>query len=99
MCIWSDDSCNLLDNRQTGSGKTYTMFGPPFSMALAVAAQKESGAGAASISGDGILLPEHGFLLRSGLDSLAAVEALKVQGCTAVLHGSMIEMYVTASAE
>eukprot|EP00937_MAST-01D_sp_MAST-1D-sp2_P007221 g7221.t1 len=84
---------DLISYGQTGAGKTYTMFGPPHSMAEAAAAQERSGAGT-SISGDGILRPEHGFLLRSGLESLAAVEELEGRGCKAVLHGSMIEMSI-----
>jgi hypothetical protein len=84
---------DLISYGQTGSGKTFTMFGPPFSMADAAAAVDKSGAGA-SVAGDGILRPEHGFVLRAGLDSLAAVQALEASGCKAVLHGSMIEMSI-----
>eukprot|EP00501_MAST-03F_sp_TOSAG23-6_P001167 GSMAST32.ASY1.ANO1.1211.1 assembled CDS len=43
---------------------------------------------------NGIILPEHGFLLRSGLDSLAAVQRLVSAGHKAVLHGSMIELSI-----
>jgi hypothetical protein len=37
-------------------------------------------------------------VLRSGLDSLAAVKALEGRGCKAVLHGSMIEMPIQSFA-
>lgn len=84
---------DLISYGQTGSGKTFTMFGPPYSMAEAAAAVNKSGAGA-SITGDGILRPEHGCVLRSSLDSLAAVQALEARGCKAMLHGSMIEMSI-----
>jgi hypothetical protein len=84
---------DLLSYGQTGAGKTYTMFGPPHSMAEAAAAQKKSGAGT-GVSGDGILRPEHGFVLRSGLDTLAAVQALEARGCKVALHGAMIEMSI-----
>jgi hypothetical protein len=84
---------DLISYGQTGSGKTFTMFGPPHSMAEAAALQSRSGAGT-GISGEAILRPEHGFLLRAGLDSLAAVAALRARGCKAVLHGSMIEMSI-----
>ena len=89
---------DLISYGQTGSGKTFTMFGPPHSMAEAAAAQKKSGAGK-DISGDGILRPEHGFVLRSGLDCLAALQGLRARGCKAVLHGSMIEMSILSFQE
>ena len=42
-----------------------------------------------SIAGEkGVLRPEHGFVLRSGLDSLAAVKALEARGCTPGLHAT-----------
>ena len=75
-----------------------TPAGPPYSMAEAAAAQKKSGAGT-GISGDGILRPEHGFVLRSGLDCLAAMQELTARGCKAVLHGSMIEMSILSFSE
>ena len=62
-------------------------------MAEAAAAQKKSGAGSGA-SGSGILRPEHGFVLRSGLDCLVALQQLEARGCRAVLHGSMIEMSI-----
>ena len=86
---------DLVSYGQTGAGKTFTMFGPPHSMAEAAAAQRKSGA-ATGVSGDGFLMPEHGFVLRSGLDCLVAVRALEARGCKAVLHGSMIEMSITS---
>jgi kinesin family protein 5 len=89
---------DLISYGQTGSGKTFTMFGPPHSMAQADAAQRKSGAGK-GISGDGILRPEHGFVLRSGLDCLAALQELAARGCKAVLHGSMIEMSILSFQE
>ena len=87
---------DLISYGQTGSGKTFTMFGPPHSMAEAAAAANKCGTGSNSISGDGrhLLRPEHGFVLRSGLDCLAVVKVLKARGCKAVLHGSMIEMSI-----
>jgi hypothetical protein len=84
---------DLLSYGQTGSGKTYTMFGPPHSMAEAAEVQRQSGAGR-GVSGDGILRPEHGFVLRSGLETLAAMHALEVRGCRAALYGAMIEMSI-----
>ena len=54
---------DLISYGQTGSGKTFTMFGPPHSMAHAAAAL---GGGGGTISGEGILRDEHGFILRSG---------------------------------
>jgi hypothetical protein len=89
---------DLLSYGQTGAGKTFTMFGPPHSMAHAATAQKQSGAGK-GISGEGILRPEHGFVLRSGLDCLAAMRDLEARGCKAVLHGSMIEMSILSFTE
>ena len=89
---------DLISYGQTGSGKTFTMFGPPHSMEQAAAAQRKSGAGE-GISGAGILRPEHGFVLRSGLDCLAALQDLRARGCKAVLHGSMIEMSILSFQE
>ena len=89
---------DLISYGQTGAGKTFSMFGPPHSMAEAALAQKASGAGA-GISGDGILRPEHGFLLRAGLEALAAVQALEARGCKALLHGSMVEMSILSFAD
>ena len=68
------------------------------SMAEAAALQSRGGAGT-GISGEAILRPDHGFLLRAGLDSLAAVAALRARGCKAVLHGSMIEMSIQSFAD
>jgi kinesin family protein 4/21/27 len=78
--------CDLLSYGQTGSGKTYTMFGPPFSMAKAA----EEGAS---------VQPEHGFLLRSGLDALEAVAAIEARGDRAILHGSMVELSIQSFQE
>lgn len=85
---------DLISYGQTGSGKTFTMFGPPHSMAEAAAALRGSPKGDSIAGEKGVLRPEHGFVLRSGLDSLAAVKALEARGCKAVLHGSMIEMSI-----
>lgn len=85
---------DLLSYGQTGSGKTYTMFGPPHSMAEAAASQKKSGAGRGASSDGILLLPEHGFVLRSGLDTLAAMHLLEARGCKVALHGAMIEMSI-----
>lgn len=84
--------CDLISYGQTGSGKTFTMFGPPFSMEKAAA---DLGGG----SGEGVevLKPEHGLILRSGLEALAAVDAMNRPGgggLKAVLHGSMVEMSI-----
>jgi len=89
---------DLISYGQTGAGKTFTMFGPPNSMAEAAAAQNKSGAGK-GVSGDGILRPEHGFVLRSGLDCLAAMQELRARGCKVVLHGSLIEMSIMSFQE
>lgn len=83
---------DLISYGQTGSGKTYTIFGPPHSMALA--AENMSADAESTIQGDGILREEHGFILRVGLSCLAAVNDLNVDGHTAVLHGSMVEMSI-----
>ena len=89
---------DLISYGQTGSGKTYTMFGPPHSMAAAAAAlPKDSGTGKPGGGGGGggaVLLPEHGVVLRAGLECLAGVAALEARGCKAALHGSMVEMAI-----
>ena len=78
---------------QTGSGKTFTMFGPPFSMENATKALGPSGGD--GVSSDGIILPEHGIILRSGLEILQAVAAINASGTRkATLHGSMVEMSI-----
>lgn len=85
---WIDGfDVDLLSYGQTGSGKTFTMFGPPFSM-------EKAASDLATTADDGdILKPEHGFILRSGLEALNAVDAINASGeMAAVLHGSMIEM-------
>jgi hypothetical protein len=90
---WLDGiDVDFLSYGQTGSGKTFTMFGPPLSMARAVRALGEGGG--AGIAPEGILLDEHGFTLRAGLEALAAVEAINASGSRAVLHGSMVEMTI-----
>jgi len=76
---------------QTGSGKTFTIFGPPNSMAVASESQRKSGAGSGV---DGIVMPEHGFLLRAGMEALSIMETLKSQGMRVALHGSMVEMSI-----
>jgi hypothetical protein len=57
------------------------------------------GGSSTASSGDDILRPEHGFVLRSGLDSQAAVQALEARGCRAALHGAMIEMSILSFQE
>ena len=75
------------------TGKTFTMFGPPFSMEQAANKLNSSGSGEGT-SGDGIILPEHGFILRSGFEALQAVAAINNSGGKATLHGSMVEMSI-----
>jgi hypothetical protein len=82
---------DLLSYGQTGAGKTFTMFGPPYAMA---AAAKALGGGGSGIAADGILVDDHGFILRSGFEALAAVESINQSGRRAVLHGSMVEMTI-----
>lgn len=84
---------DLLCYGQTGSGKTFTMFGPPYSMAKVAEEQMRSGGGTGT-SDDGMLLAEHGFLLRAGLEALKELDTLKSRGAKAVLHGSMVEMSI-----
>ena len=84
---------DLISYGQTGSGKTFTMFGPPFSMEQAANKLNSSGSGEGT-SGDGIILPEHGFILRSGFEALQAVAAINNSGGKATLHGSMVEMSI-----
>lgn len=84
---------DLISYGQTGSGKTFTMFGPPHAMAKASTAVKR---GAAA---DGILADEHGFCLRAGFDSVAAVNAMNAGGKRAVLYGSMIEVSIMSFAD
>ena len=85
--------CDLISYGQTGSGKTFTMFGPPYSMEKAAADLQGRGA-------EEVLKPEHGFILRSGLEALAAVEELNTSGGgakrVAVLHGSMVELSIVS---
>lgn len=88
---WLDGfDVDLLSYGQTGSGKTFTIFGPPLSMEHA--AQSLGAGKGQGTSGEGILRPEHGFILRSGLEALAAVEAMNRgsggAASRAVLHGS-----------
>ena len=84
---------DMISYGQTGSGKTFTMFGPPFSMEKAAKALGPNGG--AGVSSDGIVLPEHGIILRSGLEILQAVEAMNNgDSRTATLHGSMVEMSI-----
>ena len=82
---------------QTGSGKTYTQFGPPRSMAKADGALGDTG-GIGATSGDGIVGPEHGFILRAGFEALAHVCAVSARaGEKAVLHGSMVEISIMSA--
>jgi hypothetical protein len=84
---------DLLTYGQTGSGKTYTMFGPPLSMEIA--AKKLGNNGKNTISPEGILSEDHGFILRTGFDALNMVSDLNSRSnCKAVLHGSMVEMSI-----
>jgi hypothetical protein len=85
--------CDLLSYGQTGSGKTYTMFGPPFSMAKAAAAVEEGS------SDGGLVKPEHGFVLRAGLDVLDAVARIEASGDKACVHGSMVELSIQSFQE
>ena len=91
---------DLLTYGQTGSGKTFTMFGPPFAMEQAAKAlSPELGRGT---SGEGIVLPEHGVILRSGFEALAALDAINAGAAAAekraVLHGSMVEVSIVSMA-
>ena len=79
---------DLISYGQTGSGKTYTMFGPPGSMSEAATELDTSG------EQGGILKDEHGFMLRAGFESLAAVEALRQDNLRVGLHGSMVEVSI-----
>ena len=88
---------DLISYGQTGAGKTFTMFGPPFSMERAAAGVDAQGSGA-GISGVGILQPEHGCILRSGFEALEAVAAMAERGNRAALHGSMVEMSIMSLA-
>jgi hypothetical protein len=58
-------------------------------MSEAATALSDSSSG--SISGEGILKDEHGFMLRAGFELLAAVEQC---GMRATLHGSMVEVSI-----
>ena len=84
---------------QTGSGKTYTQFGPPKSMqAVAQKLSKSPGGGSGTHSGDGIVQPEHGFILRTGFAGLAHINSVSARtGEKAVLHGSMVEMSIMSA--
>lgn len=91
---WLDGfDVDLLSYGQTGSGKTFTMFGPPLSMEEA--ARNLGTNGKNTISSEGILSDEHGFILRSGFDALQIVSELNSKSnYKAVLHGSMVEMSI-----
>ena len=82
---------------QTGSGKTYTAFGPPHAMARAASALGADG-GRGTVSADGVMRDEYGFILRAGFEALAAVAAINSGGGgggdRAVLHGTMVEMSI-----
>jgi hypothetical protein len=82
---------------QTGSGKTYTQFGPPKSMQAASERLGDGGVGI--VQPDGILQPEHGFILRTGFAALAHVAAVNARNAeeSAVLHGSMVEMSIMSA--
>lgn len=80
---------DIISYGQTGSGKTYTMFGPPFSM------EKASKKVKASDGAEQILRKEHGFILRSGLEALAYVNAVNAGAdARAAMYGSMVEMSI-----
>ncbi|XRB14822.1 kinesin motor domain-containing protein [Pseudoscourfieldia marina] len=80
---------DLLCYGQTGAGKTFTMFGPPQSMAQAAAS-----VGTGSGDAGAILKDEHGFILRAGFQVLAEVDKLNASGAKASLHGSMVELSI-----
>ena len=85
---------DVISYGQTGSGKTFTMFGPPHAMAE-VASVLGADGGRGTIAGDDVVQDEHGFILRTGFEALAAVEAInRAGGGRAVLHGSMVEMSI-----
>ena len=106
---WLDGyDADIVSYGQTGSGKTFTMFGPPRAMAEAASALGDggcggggggggsggSGGGGGTVSGEGVMRDEYGFILRTGFEALAAVEAINSGGGRAVLHGSMVEMSI-----
>ena len=80
---------------QTGSGKTYTQFGPPHSMKKAFDSLGKNG-GVGTISSDGIMSDNYGFILRTGFEGLKAVtKYIKENNNTnAMLHGSMVEFSI-----
>ena len=89
---WCDGyDIDIICYGQTGSGKTYTQFGPPHAMKEALDDLGETG-GLGSISCEGLVRENHGFILRAGFEGLAAVAA--VQDGYAVLHGSMVEFSI-----
>ena len=91
---WLDGyDVDLICYGQTGSGKTHTMFGPPHAMARAADSLGGSG-GEGTISPDGVITADHGFILRAGFEALRAVESINSSGGQAVLHGSMVEMSI-----
>eukprot|EP00941_MAST-03F_sp_MAST-3F-sp1_P005505 g5505.t1 len=74
---------DVLCYGQTGAGKTYTMFGPPFSMEEAAKSIDKRGGSVA-------IQPQHGFILRSGLEILQSLQGK----ANASLFGSMVEMNI-----
>ena len=84
---------DLLSYGQTGAGKTFSMFGPPRSMEAASAAL---GGGETA---EAVLKDEHGFILRSGMDCLRALEEVEKRGGKARLFGSMVELSIMSLTE
>ena len=89
---WLDGyDVDIICYGQTGSGKTYTQFGPPHAMKEAMASLGETG-GTGTISSEGILREDYGFILRAGFEALAAIHA--IENSQAILHGSMVEFSI-----
>jgi hypothetical protein len=81
----------------TGAGKTYIMFGPPGSMAGAAGKLDSNATASASAdSGASIIEPQHGIILRAGLEALNFVES-QPQG-KAMLQGAKVELTIASLA-
>jgi hypothetical protein len=95
---WLDGyDVDIICYGQTGSGKTYTQFGPPKSMKRVLETLGDDG-GKDTISSEGVLTEDHGFILRAGFDALKKVNEINnTNGCHAVLHGSMVEMSILSA--